>query len=300
MTVELDQDLRGTFPDKRRNRREFIWTALGASAALAVGSNAGAQGITTDTEGLVAGDVEVPVRDGRLPAYRAMPASGGPFSVVLVSPEVFGNNPYIEDICRRLAKAGYYAIVPDLYARQGDLTRITDMARVMAIVNGKPDAELYSDFDATLAYARSTGNVAARRVGMVGFCRGGRNVWMYAWHNPKLDAAIAWYGVLDGTRSPLTPKYPLDIAGKVKVPVLGLYGAQDQGIPQEQVARLREALKAAKSRSEVIVYPDAGHAFNTDTRPDMYRKADAEDGWKRMLAWLDRHGVTARVNPPPR
>jgi carboxymethylenebutenolidase len=291
MKLELEQDIRGLYPDKEFDRRDFIWTALGASAALAAAGTVSAQEIDTDTNGLVAGDVEVPVKDGKLPAYRAMPATGGPFAVVLVVPEVFGNNHYVKDVCRRLAKAGYFAIAPDIYARKADLTTYKNIADIMPIVNSKADTELVSDFDATAAYAGSTGKGDLNRLGITGFCRGGRTVWMYVVHNPKMKAAVSWYGSLSGQKNEAMAQHPLDVVDQVKVPVLGLYGGKDAGIPQDQVEKMRAGLKAGATPSEIIVYPNSGHGFNADFRPDSYNKVDSEDAWKRMLAWFKKYGV---------
>ena len=294
MKLELDQDVQGMLqPERAFDRRDFLSTALGASAALAAAASASAlaQEVVTDAKGLEAGDVSVKVADGTLPAYRAMPATGGPFPVILVAPEVFGLNPHMKDICRRLAKAGYFAISPDIYARKADLTKIPNIADIIPIVNSKADSEMMSDFDATAAFAKASGKGDIDRLGMTGFCRGGRTVWMYAAHNPKLRAAVAWYGPLGGKPSDAMPKYPLDVAKDIRVPVLGLYGAKDSGIPLADVERMRDELKGTGSKSEFVVYPEAGHGFNADFRPDSYRKADAENGWSRMLAWFKLWGV---------
>jgi carboxymethylenebutenolidase len=283
--------VKGLLPEKDFDRRDFIWTALGASAALAVSAPSSAQQITTDTNGLDAADVMIPVEDGQLRGYRAMPAAGGPFPVVLVAAEVFGLNPYIKDICRRLAKAGYYAVVPDLYTRKADLTKVTNMAEIMRIVNTKFDTELVGDYDATVAFAAASGKADTNRMGVTGFCCGGRTTLVYAAANPKLKAAVAWYGPIGGQANEFTPRTAMDRAGEIKVPVLGLYGAKDAGIPVDQVEKFFAALKAAGTPGELVVYPEAGHGFNADFRPDNYRKADSEDGWNRMLAWFRKYGA---------
>jgi len=289
----LEPDVKGILRDHDSNfgRRDFIWSALGATAALAAARPVSAQEINTDTNGLEAGDVTMPVKDGTLPAYRAMPATGGPFAVILVAPEVFGNNHYMKDVCRRLAKAGYYAIVPDVYARKADLTKYTSISDIVPIVNAKPDPEMMSDFDSTAAFAQASGKGDTARMGITGFCRGGRTVLMYAAHNPKLKAAVAWYGPPAGNKTDAMPQHPLDVAANIKVPVLGLYGGKDAGIPMEQIEKLRAALRTAGTPSEIVVYPEAGHGFNADFRPDNYRKADSEDAWKKMLAWFKKYGV---------
>jgi len=274
MKLELDQDIAGILqPERAFDRRDFLATALGASAALAA-SGTSAQQIVTDSVGLDAGEVTIKVADGTLPGYRAMPASGGPFAVILVAPEVFGLNPYMKDICRRLAKAGYYAISPDVYARKADLTKITAIADIIPVVNAKSDTEMMADFDATAAFAKASGKGDIDRLGMTG-----------------LRAAVAWYGTLGGKASDAMPRHPLDLARMIKVPVLGLYGGKDSGIPLADVDRMRDELKGSGSKSEFVVYADAGHGFNADFRLDNYRKDDAEDGWKRMLAWFKLWGV---------
>jgi len=292
MKLDLDQDVKGILePERAFDRRDFLTTALGASAALAASAPVSAQEINTDAQGLEAGDVTIKVADGTLPAYRAMPSTGGPFATILVAPEVFGLNHYMKDVCRRLAKAGYFAISPDVYARKADLTKISSIAEILPIVNAKPDPEMMADFDATVTYAQGSGKASVDKLGMTGFCRGGRTVWMYAAHNSKLKAAVVWYGTLGGKPSDAMPKYPVDIVKDIKVPVLGLYGDKDSGIPLTDVDKMREGLKATGNKSEFVVYPDAGHGFGADFRPDNYRKQDAEDAWKRMLAWFKQWGV---------
>jgi carboxymethylenebutenolidase len=211
--------------------------------------------------------------------------------VVLVGAEIFGLNPYIKDVARRLAKAGYYAIVPDLYTRKADLTKITAMAEIMPIVNTKYDTELVADYDATVAFAQASGKADTARMAITGFCRGGRTTLVYAAANPKLKAAAAWYGPVGGAANEYVPKTAMDRVAEIKVPVLGLYGAKDAGIPVEPVEKFFGALKAAGTPAELVMYPEAGHGFHADFRPDNYRKADAEDAWGRMLAWFKKHGV---------
>ena len=291
MKLELEQDMKGMLPEKEFDRRDFIWTALGASAALALSRPATAQEINTDTEGIVADEVSIPTPTGNLRGYRAMPAKGGPFPVVLVAAEIFGLNHYMKDICRRLAKSGYYAIVPDLYTRKADLTKLTSMAEIRPIVNTKYDTELVTDYDATVEFVRASFNGDLTRIGITGFCRGGRTPLVYAAANPRLKAVVAWYGPVGGTASEYTPRTAMDRVGEIKSPVLGLYGAKDAGVPVAEVEQFFAALKAAGTPAELVMYPEAGHGFHADFRPDNYRKADAEDGWKRMLAWFAQWGV---------
>lgn len=291
MKLELEQDVKGMLPEKDFDRRDFIWTALGASAAMALSSPASAQLITTDTAGIDAADVAIPVPGGAIRGYRAMPSTGGPFPVVLVAAEIFGLNHYTKDICRRLAKAGYCAIVPDLYSRKADLTTIKDMAQIRPIVNSKYDTELIADYDASVDFIRASGKGDLARMGIVGMCRGGRTSLVYAASNPQLKACVSWYGPVGGDANEFTPRSVLDRVADIKVPVLGLYGAKDAGVPIAQVEQFFAALKAAGVPSELVVYPEAGHGFHADFRPDNYRKADAENGWKRMLAWFAKFGA---------
>lgn len=291
MSLDLEQDMKGMLPEKDFDRRDFIWTALGASAALALSRPASAQEINTDTEGIVADDVSIPTPTGNLRGYRAMPAKGGPFPVVLVAAEIFGLNHYMKDVCRRLAKDGYYAIVPDLYTRKADLTQFKSMAEIAPIVNTKYDSELISDYDATVEFVRASGKGDLARLGITGFCRGGRTPLIYASSNHKLKAVVAWYGPVGGTVNEYTPKTAMDLVAEIRSPVLGLYGAKDAGVPIAQVEKFFAALKAQGTPAELVVYPEAGHGFHADFRPDNYRKADAEDGWKRMLAWFSKYGV---------
>lgn len=272
------------------DRRQFLVTKLSAGFAMAV-LPVSAQTITTDTEDLEAGDVSIPTADGRIPAYRAMPKSGKSFPVVLVVQEIFGVHEHIKDICRRFAKLGYMAVAPELYARQGDVSKLTDIQEIIAkVVSKVPDAQVMSDLDAATDWAAKSGKGDTRRLGITGFCWGGRIVWLYAAHNPKLKAGVAWYGRLVGQASALQPKHPIDIVSSLKVPVLGLYGGKDQGIPLDTVEQMRAALKAVGNPSEIVVYTDAGHAFNADYRPS-YNKQAAEDGWKRLQQWFTKYGA---------
>ena len=272
-------------------RREMMMTALAVGFAAAVQPVRADTVITTSAEGLTAGEVTIPVADGEIPAYRAMPAKGGPFPVVLVVQEIFGVHEHIKDVCRRFAREGYCAIAPEMYARQGDVSKLTDYREIFAqVVSKVPDAQVMSDLDAAVAWAARSGIGDAARAGVTGFCWGGRITWLYAAHNPKLKAGVAWYGRLAGGPTELQQKYPLDLAAELQAPVLGLYGGQDQGIPLDTVEKMRAAIKEAGGKSEIVVYPDAPHAFHADYRPS-YRKEAAEDGWKRLLAWFKKHGV---------
>jgi len=271
-------------------RRNVVKASLGLGFCAAI-SPAWAQMITTSAEGLDAGEASVEAGDAKIPAYRASPKGGGPYPAVLVIHEIFGVHEHIKDVCRRFAKLGYYAIAPDLFARQGDAAKEPDMAKIMAeIVNKTPDAEVASDLDATLRFAVASGAVDVDRAAVVGFCWGGRQAWLYAAHNPRLKAAVAWYGPLAYAASAQRPKNPPDIVEGLKVPTLGLYGGQDKSIPLAQIEAMRAKLAAAGDASRIVVYPDAGHAFFADYRPS-YVKADAEASWREATAWLKAHGV---------
>jgi carboxymethylenebutenolidase len=273
-------------------RREFLVTALAAGFAAAVRPSPGQAVIQTDIKGLLASAVRIDVPGGTIPGYSARPMKAGKPPIVLVVEEIFGVHAHIQDVCRRFGQAGYMAVAPELFSRQGDPSKLEDpKAIIETIVARTPDAQVMADLDATVAWAiKSDGD--PERIGITGFCWGGRIVWLYAAHSPKLKAGVAWYGRLDGARSELQPRYPIDVAASLKAPVLGLYGGEDDGIPPEQIARMRAAIGAAGGRSEIVVYPDAPHAFFADYRPS-YREADARDGWTRCLAWLGKHGVRA-------
>ncbi len=271
-------------------RRTFVVTSLAAGFAAAVQPVSG-ETITTDTNGLDAGEVKIPTTDGEIPGYRAMPSSGGPFPVVLVVQEVFGVHEHIKDLCRRLAKLGYLALATELYARQGDVSKIKDIQELIKnVVSKVPDAQVMSDLDATVKFAKDSGKGNIDKLAITGFCWGGRIVWLYATHSEKLKAGVAWYGRLVGPTDELHPKNPIEVAASLKAPVLGLYGGKDQGIPVESIEKMKTALKEAKPATDFVVYPEAGHAFNADYRPS-YNKAAAEDGWKRMLEWFKKNGV---------
>ncbi len=284
-----DPEFVSFLPAVSLNRRDILVTTLATGFALAV-QPISAETITTDSTGLLAGEVKIPVADGEVPAYRAMPAKGRNFPTVLVVQEVFGVHEHIKDLCRRFAKAGYFAVATELYARQGDVSKITDIKELMPIVGNVPDVQVMSDLDATVAWARSTDKADVKRLAITGFCWGGRIVWLYAAHNPNLKAGVAWYGRLDGNRTELQPKYPLDIASDLKAPVLGLYGGMDKGIPQTDVEKMRAALAGANSTSRIDVYPDAEHGFNADYRPS-YNAEAARDGWAKALDWFKKNGA---------
>jgi carboxymethylenebutenolidase len=249
-----------------------------------------AEVITTDADELITGAVTIPVKEGEIPAYRSQPASGDNFPVVLVIQEIFGVHQHIQDITRRFAKLGYLAIAPELFIRQGDVSKLDTIDEIRVISAKVPDAQVLSDLDATVEWAVRSAQGDPERLGITGFCWGGRITWLYAAHNPKVKAGVAWYGRLVGEASDLTPKHPVDVAPTLTVPVLGLYGGQDTGIPLATVDQLRDRLQSGRSGSDVVVYPDAPHAFFADYRPS-YRAADAQDGWQRLQNWFKRHGL---------
>lgn len=273
------------------DRREMLAASLATAFAAAVRPLAAQTMIHTDSDGLEAGAVNIPAADRELPGYRAMPAKSAPFPVILVVQEIFGVHEHIRDLCRRLAKQGYMAIAPELYVRQGSVADMTDIKEIIGkVVSKVPDAQVMSDLDATVAYAKASGHGDVSKLGIAGFCWGGRIVWLYAAHSSALKAGVAWYGKLIGDSSANTPRHPIDLVADLKAPVLGLYGGADQGIPIETVDRMRAACKAAGKECELIVYPDTPHAFNADYRPS-YRPEAANDGWARMLTWFRAHGV---------
>ena len=271
-------------------RREFVVTTLATGFALAV-QPVSAQTITTDTNGLIAGEVKIPVADGEIPAYRAMPDKGKSFPVVLVVQEIFGVHEHIKDMCRRFAKLGHVAIAPEMYSRQGDVSKITNINEIISkVVSKVPDAQVMSDLDAAVAWAKKSAKGDANKLAITGFCWGGRIVWLYAAHNPQLKAGVAWYGRLVGSPDELHPTHPVDIAARLKAPVLGLYGGKDTGIPQDTIEKMRAAVKAAGGKSEIVVYPEAGHGFNADYRPG-YDKNAAQDGLRRLQEWFKKYGA---------
>jgi carboxymethylenebutenolidase len=286
----MHDDLRSFLTKTGFTRRDFVVTTLASGFALAVQPVAAAI-ITTDTKGIEAGEVKIRTADGEMPAYRAMPNGAGPFPVVLVVQEIFGVHEHIKDLCRRLAKSGYLAISPELYARQGDVSKITDIQEIISkVVSKVPDAQVMSDLDAAVAWAKASGKGDTSKLVVTGFCWGGRIVWLYSAHNPNVKAGVAWYGRLVGAADPLHPQHPVDIAASIHAPVLGLYGGADTGIPIDSVEQMRTALKGAKVPAEIVVYPDTPHGFNADYRPT-YRKQQAEEGWQKMLAWFKKHGA---------
>src|SRR5215471_4896912 len=295
MQSKLPSDVVGLTKAAPVNRRHFM-TASAASAAgytLAAGP-VRAQVVTTDTSGLSVGDAKVAVSGGEMPIYFAKPANAQNPPVILVAMEIFGLHEYIKDVTRRLAKLGAFAVAPDYYFRKGvDLTKITEVPQLMPIVNTKPDAELLSDLDATVAWAKSQGGDTSR-LGIMGFCRGGRTVWEYAAHNKDLKAAVAFYGtVVDPpAQKSLWPKSPTELAPEMKAPVLGLYGEADQGIPLGQVDAMKAGLQSAGKTFEIKIYPGAPHGFHADYRPS-YRKEAAEDAWNQMIAWFKKYKVLA-------
>jgi carboxymethylenebutenolidase len=275
------------------NRRDFVRGSVGTGFAAAVLPVMAQNVIKTDSAGLTVGEVTIPVGDFKMPAYRAAPANKRNAPVVLVISEIFGVHEYIADVARRFARAGYFAIAPELFVRQGDAGSYGEIGKLIAEVISKvPDGQVMSDLDHTVTWAQGQG-ADTRKVGITGFCWGGRITWMYAAHNPAVKAGVAWYGRLAGSPSALSPRHPVDVAAALHAPVLGLYGEKDTGIPLDTVNQMKAALaagNAAAKKSEFVIYPDAPHAFHADYRPS-YRKEAADDGWKRALAWFKANGV---------
>lgn len=271
-------------------RRDFLVTSLAIGFAIAA-KPVLAQAIHTDSTGLIAGEVGIPVGDGVIPGYRAMPADGDSFPVILVIQEIFGVHEHIKDVCRRFAKLGYLAIAPELFARQGDVSRMTEIGDILTkVVANVPDAQVFSDLDATVAFVKASGKADTNRLGIVGFCWGGRTVWLYARHNPDIKAGVAYYGLLNGMKSAIKAQDPIDIASSLQVPVLGLYAGNDAFIQPAIIDEMQKGLQQSGSGSEIIVFPAVSHGFNADYRPS-YDKTAAQYGWKLTRDWLRSHGV---------
>ena len=293
LNTEFNALLPGAATGAGATRRTALKVALGVGYAATALPIMAQTAIKTPSEGLIAGEVSFEVNGFKVPAYRAAPAGKTGLPVVLVIQEIFGVHEYIADTCRRFAKAGYLAIAPELYARQGDPSAYGEMAKLLAeVVSKVPDAQVMADLDGAVKWAGANGGDTGR-VGITGFCWGGRQTWLYAAHSKNIKAAVAWYGRLVGASNELTPKNPIDIAASLNGPVLGLYGGADTGIPLDTLDKMKAALaagNAASRASQFVVYPDAPHAFHADYRPS-YRKDAAEDGWKRALEWFKKHGV---------
>jgi len=289
--MDGDSHFRSLRDSANISRRAFALTSLATGFAIGPGPVNAQAVITTDADGLVAGEVRVPVAGGEAPAYRAKPARGSGFGTVLVVHEVWGVHEHFKDVCRRFAKAGYYAISIDLFARLGNAAAVAEIPQLIStIVAPTPDAQIMADLDAAAAFAGRDG-ADATKLAITGFCWGGRIVWMYAAHRHGLKAGVAWYGPLNFQPGPARPRQPRDVAGELHAPVLGLYAGDDTGIPQDQVEQLRAALRAANSRSEIVVVPGVPHGFYADYRAS-YRADAARMGWDRMLDWFRRNGVT--------
>lgn len=287
----MTSDVVGLTKSAPVSRRGFMsaTAAVAAGYTLAAGP-VRAEVVTTDTNGLEAGDAKIKVGSEEMPVYFARPAGNAKAPVIVVAMEIFGVHEYIKDVTRRLAKLGAFAVAPDYYFRKGvDLTKASDIKDLLAVVNAKPDAELMSDLDATAAWAGSQGGDTAR-LGIIGFCRGGRAVWEYAAHSGALKAGVAFYGTLVDPANPAWPKSPMQLAPEMKAPVLGLYGGADTGIPVAQVEQMKAALEQNKKTAEFKIYPEAPHGFHADYRSS-YRKDAAEDAWKQAQAWFKKYGV---------
>ncbi|MGC4394356.1 dienelactone hydrolase family protein [Hydrogenophaga sp. T2] len=293
LTRDAEALLPGESTERGATRRTALKAALGVGYAAAATPLMAQTAIKTPSDGLTVGEVMIDVNGFQMPAYRAAPAGKTGLPVVLVLSEIFGVHEYIADTARRFARAGYLAIAPELFVRQGDAQGYGEMAKLIAEVISKvPDPQVLADLDATVKWAGANGGDVSK-LGVTGFCWGGRQVWLYSAHNPAVKAGVAWYGRLVGQQNALTPKNPVDVAGQLHGPVLGLYGGADTGIPLDTVDKMKTALaagSAAARSSTFVVYPDAPHAFHADYRPS-FRKEPAEDGWKRALAWFKQHGV---------
>jgi carboxymethylenebutenolidase len=287
-----DEHLNSLLPKVPFNRRGFLTGAISAGFAISAGPIMAQTAIRTPADGLDAADVQIPVQGGTMPAYYAAPKGRKALAAVMVDPEVWGLHEYQKDIVRRLAKAGYFGVSYNPYFRSGmDFVKETNIQNILGAVNQLTDTQRLADLDAVVAWLGTRPNVNSKRIGFTGMCMGGRSVWMYVAHSPKVRAGVAWYGNF-AVHPTARPKTPIDVADTLHAPVLGLYGGADQGIPLEQVNRMRAALLAfgKEKESQIHVYEGMGHAFHADYRPS-YNKAAAEDGWKRMLAWFKKHGV---------
>jgi carboxymethylenebutenolidase len=290
MNDMLREDLLALVTNREKlTRREFVAGSLATGFALAVQPVCAQTMIVTDTAGLTAGEIRIPVGGIHIPAYMAAPATGKEFPTILVIQEIFGVHEHIKDMCRRFAKIGYLAIAPEMFYRQGDVSKISEVAEIgKQVVSKVPDDQVMGDLDATVAWAKESGFGNADKLGITGFCWGGRITWLYTAHNPNVKAGVAWYGRVLGDKNAMTPAHPLDVAAKINAPVLGLYGGADAGISNDSVDKMRAALKAAGKPSTIHTYPDTPHAFNADYRPT-YRKEQAADGWKQATAWFKRY-----------
>ena len=287
-----DPHLESLLPAVAFNRRGFLASGGAVGFALAAGPLNAQSVIRTPADGLSTADIKIPVTGGEMPGYVAAPAKSGKYPVVIVVPEVFGMHEYQKDICRRLAKIGYMAITQDPFFRIGDLSKLTEIREVVAGANKLEDSQMLSDLDALVAFVDKQPKANARKIAITGMCRGGRTVWMYTAHSPRVKAGVAWYGGMN-PMPPAMPQTPFDVAGKLNAPVLGLYAGADGGIPTALVSKMQEALKTGNRNSkasEFVLYPGAPHAFHADYRPS-YRKEPAEDGWQRMLEWFKANGV---------
>lgn len=273
------------------NRREFIVTGVGYALAV---SPVTAFALTTPSTGLLESNVTIPVGKEKLPAYMVMPKTGTNLPCVMVIQEIFGIHEYIKDVCRRLAKEGYIAIAPSLYFRQGDATKVADKDKLISTIVSKVDQkQVWSDLDATVAWLKQQKNANTNKLAITGFCWGGSVTWMYSHHNPQVKAGVAWYGKVHGEATPIHGKFPLDIASELKVPVLGLYGEKDAGIPLDKLELMKKGLAKGKSGSQIIVYPGAEHGFHADYRPS-YNEKSAKDGWTKMIAWFRKYDVGSK------
>ncbi|MEI9951607.1 MAG: dienelactone hydrolase family protein [Pseudomonadota bacterium] len=277
------------------SRRQVLVHTLSTGFALAV-TPVSASALTTDSDDLEAGEIKISISAGEIPGYRALPLKPkGKLPVVLVVHEIFGVHEHIKDVCRRFAKAGYYAIAPELFARQGDVSKLTDFKEIFSkVVSKVPDTQVFADLNAAVAFAKKDSHADVSKLAITGFCWGGRIVWLYAAQQPALKAGVAWYGKITGEKDDLHPRFPADVVTQLKAPVLGLYGGKDQGIPVDTVRQQAQALaassNAAAKASSIHIYPEAGHAFFADYRPSFDKEA-AEDGWKRTLDWFKSHHV---------
>jgi len=275
------------------SRRDFMAGSLATGFALAAQPICAQTMIETDTDGIFSGEASMVSRDGtNIPLYYAKPAKFDRPPIVLVVQEIFGVHEHIKDVCRRFAKVGFMAVAPELYYRQGDVSKLTDSKEIFAkVVNKVPDSQVMGDLDAAVVWAARNGGQDTK-IGITGFCWGGRITWLYVAHNPRVKAGVAWYGPLVREKNAMNPAHPIDLITNLNAPVLGLYGGADAGIPNNTVDQMNAALKKAGKPSMIHLYPNTPHAFHADYRPS-YRATEAQDGWKRCLDWFRKNGLTA-------
>ena len=247
-----------------------------------------AQAVVTDTKGITARDVQLEVGGAKIPAYDARPEAGGRYPIVVVISGFTGNSEHNKDVVRRFAHAGFYAIAPELYAREGGMQG-KDFAEMGKIASGVTRAQYLGDVKAAADYAKQQSWARADRLGVTGFCGGGALTLHFAAEYPGVTAAVPWYGHVKRVYKDAPGVDAFSLTDKIKVPILGLYGDADTGIPTPDVKAFETQLKKTNPDVEFVLYPGAPHAFFSDDRPQVYKKDASEDAWKRCIAFFDKH-----------